>query len=117
MAFALLVRFLMELTLLAGAGILAAHIAPSGWGWLAAIAAVTAVATVWGMLLSPKARIDIPPWARLLLEAVLFGLVGVGLAVRVETATIPALLGIALWAIDRAAIAVLAGHAERSPAR
>ncbi|MFE6997551.1 YrdB family protein [Microbacterium sp. NPDC057659] len=102
---ALIVRFLLELALLAGAAVAAWRLAPGGWSWVAAVAVPVLIAVVWGLFLSPRARITLPTVARVVLETVLFG--GVGAALW---ATGLGGFGIALfaaWLLDRAAIAVL----------
>lgn len=105
LALALTLRFLLELTLLAGVGLLAWSLAPGWLSWPAAILAIAAVATVWGLFLSPKARVTLPQLAAVVVEAVLFvgtgaGLIGIGFGVA-------AVVGIAVWAIDRIALALL----------
>lgn len=112
LAIALVARFLLELALLAGAAGLAARATSGGWGWPAAIAAAGAVATVWGLFLSPRAAIAIPPVARLALEAVLF--VGIGAGLAATGSGVVAAIGVALWAADRAAIAALSSRAPRA---
>jgi hypothetical protein len=112
LATALVARFLLELALLAGAAALAWYVASGGWRWPAAIAAAGVVATVWGLLLSPRATIAIPPAARLALEALLF--VGIGVGLTATGSGVVAAIGVALWAVDRAAIAALSGRAPRT---
>jgi len=65
----------------------------AGQLWLA-VAAPAAVIVVWGLFISPKARIRIPRPAALVIELVLLGLVAVGLA-----AAGPVWLGIAYGAV------------------
>ena len=101
----LTLRFLLELALLAGASVAAYRLAPDGWRWVFAVAAVLAVAVVWALLLSPKATIAVPEIAKLALEAVLFLAAGAGLAATGSVA--PAVILVVLWAADRAAIALL----------
>lgn len=108
---ALAVRFLIELALLAGTAALAAHVASGGWRWPAAIVVAGVVATVWGLFLSPKATVAIPPSARLALESLLFVGVGVGLLAAGSGAV--AVIGVLIWLVDRIAIAVLSRRPPR----
>lgn len=101
---ALTVRFLLELALLAGVGVLAWHVTDSGWRWVAAIGAVAVVATAWGLLLSPKAPVRLRPWVALTIEAALFLGVAAGLA---QIGYVwPAVIAI-VWAIDRTTLALV----------
>ena len=75
-------RFLLELAMLAAVAL---------WGWdelgaAAAVALPVAFATIWGMLLSPKARVPAPPAAKLTLELALFALAALALHGAGETA-------------------------------
>jgi len=73
-------RFLLELGLLATAGWLGWNLGSGGVaGALLAAAVAVAVATLWGVLLSPKARVTVPFPMRLLVEVVLFCAAGLGL--------------------------------------
>jgi len=105
LAVALIIRFLVELALLAGAGIVAAHAADGAWRWVAVGASVIVVAVLWGLFLSPKAAIPVPALVALAMEAVLF--LGVGAALFLLGWGAPAVLGVVIWAVDRAAVAVL----------
>ncbi|MGN8024621.1 YrdB family protein [Microbacterium sp. 22242] len=114
---ALAVRFLLELALLAGSAIAAVRLAPGWPGWLVAVAGVLLVGVVWGLLLSPKARIDIRPIGRVCLEAVLFGSVAGALwASELGGAGVTLLVA---WILDRIALRLLSGVAapRRSPRR
>lgn len=104
-AAALTLRFLLELALLAGVGVLAWSIAPGWWSWPAAILAVVVVATLWGLFLSPKARIPLPPAGGLAIEAVLF--VGTGAGLVTLGWGVAAAIGVAVWAVDRIALALV----------
>lgn len=102
---ALTARFLLEVALLAGVGVLAGRLAPAGTVWLFVIGAVLAVGMVWVLLLSPKAPYDIGETARFLVELLLFAGVGIGLfAVGLGVA---AVIGFAVWAGHRIALLVL----------
>lgn len=78
----LMLRFVLELCLLGSAAVLgvAAFDRPV-MGILAAVALMTAVAMLWGGLLAPRRRIDLPLAARVAIELTLFLVVGIGLAV------------------------------------
>ena len=69
--------------------------ATSGPGrWYLAVLAPAAVIVVWGLFISPKARIAVPRLAALAIELLLLGLVALGLA-----AAGPLWLGIAYGAV------------------
>lgn len=102
---ALTVRFLLELGLLVGAAFVTWRFI-GGWvGVVAAVVAVVAVAVAWGLFLSPKASVKLPEPLKVLIELVLF--VAVGGALIALGWWLIGMLGIAVWAIDRAAIAHL----------
>lgn len=105
-ALALTVRFLLELALLAGVAALAWNLASGGWRWPAAIPAVIVVGTLWGLLLSPKARFPLPTAGAIVLEAVLFLGTAAGLVATTRLGVI-AVIGGALWIADRLALALL----------
>lgn len=105
MAAALTLRFLLELALLAGVAIVVWNLVPGWWRWLLAVVAVAAVATLWGLFLSPKATIAVPALVSLGIEAALF--LGVGAALYFIGVGYPALIFVAIWALDRMALAVL----------
>ncbi len=102
---ALTARFLLELALLAGVAVLAWNLVPGWWRWLAVILAVALVAALWGLFLSPKATIPLPGPAALGIETVLFA--GIGGGLFLIGFGLPAAVGVALWIIDRVALAVL----------
>lgn len=105
LATALTVRFLLELALLAGVAVLAWNLTAGWWRWLAAIFSVAAVAVAWGLFLAPKAAVPLPWPATLGIEAVLF--VGTGTGLLIIGLGLPAAIGVALWLIDRIALALL----------
>lgn len=114
-AFALVLRFFLELALLGGVGMIAVELtrrAPAWIGWPLAALAVLAVGVVWGALLSPKAPVRLPASARLLLELLLFGAVALGLVLL--GFWLPAAIGFVLWAADRAALALTGPAAPRA---
>lgn len=76
-----------------------------GWRWPAAVVAVVAVGFVWGLFLSPKAALPVPGIAALGIEIALF--VGTGVGLVAIGFAVPAGIGIAIWLIDRIALAVL----------
>ena len=108
LAVALTMRFLLELALLASAAYLAWTVVPGWWRWPAAVLAVVVIGVVWGLFLSPKASIEIHPVVALALEAALFGGVGAALAFATPL-LIPVVIGVAVWAVDRIALAALTG--------
>lgn len=77
----LAMRFVLELGLLGSMAVigLATFDNPAG-GILAAAALVTAVAALWGALLSPRRPVDLPLPVRVVIEIVLFVTAGFGLA-------------------------------------
>ncbi|MFD6446860.1 DUF2568 domain-containing protein [Promicromonospora sp. NPDC060204] len=96
---ALVVRFLLELALAAGAGYAAWNLAYGGWRLAAVLLAPAAVIALWATFLSPKAPVAIPAWAQVGMEAALFG----GVGYLCWRAGVPA-AGVALaavWAVDR----------------
>lgn len=105
MATALIVRFLLELALLAGVALLAWTLTSGWWRWPVAILAVAAVATVWGLFLSPRAAAPQPWPVSLGIETVLF--VGTGAGLFLIGLGVPAAVGLALWLINRIALALL----------
>lgn len=110
---ALVVRFLLELALLLGVVLLVRQIVPGAWGWILAILAAVAVAVIWGLFLSPKATVPLPPAAALALEGLLFA--GTGLGLFAVGFALPAILGVAIWIVDRAVLGVT-GRPQRDSA-
>lgn len=96
---ALLLRFLLELLLVAGSAYATWALADDGWRTALALLAPAAVITLWGAFLSPKARVTIPAWARLALEALLFG--GIGYLLWQAGAPAAGAARAAVWALDR----------------
>lgn len=81
------------------------ELASGGWRWVSALVAVVIVATLWGSMLSPKAKIPVAKPIAFMLEAALFlGTPALLLALGHWAA---AVVGATLWAVDRAAIAML----------
>ena len=102
---ALVVRFLLELALLIGAGAAALLLLSDPGRWIVMVLAPAAIAVAWGLALSPRRRFDITGPGRVALETLLFA--GTGLALAVAGPWQPAVIGVAAWAIDRIALAVL----------
>ena len=97
----LVLRFLLELALIAAVGAGAWTVAGGeAAGALAASIAAAAVVVIWGLAIAPKARRRLPDPARLMLEMVLFVTGGLALAATGQT-----LLGI-VFAMTSAAVAV-----------
>jgi hypothetical protein len=97
-------RFLVELCLFAamavvGWGAVANHLV----GAVAGVVLALVVATVWGVLLSPKRRIDLPLFVRVVVELVLFATAAVGLAAQGHPSW-----GIALMVAEVAVLVALA---------
>ncbi|HEU0193391.1 MAG TPA: DUF2568 domain-containing protein [Gaiellales bacterium] len=97
----LAVRFLLELALLAGAAVAGWRAGGGGFaGALLAVLGVLVVAVLWGRAIAPRARRRWPDPKRLILELVIFILVGGALAATGSPAP-----GLAL-AVASAAVAV-----------
>jgi hypothetical protein len=79
-------RFALELALIAALAVVGVHVGGGTvQGWLLAAGLTVVVIGVWGILLSPKRRVDLPLGVRVLLELALFagaawGLIEVGYA-------------------------------------
>jgi Protein of unknown function (DUF2568) len=92
----LALRFLLELSALAAVGY---------WGWttgdgvlrpVLALAAVSAVAVVWGFFISPKATIELPGPLRLALELVVWVAAGAALYATGHTSLALVFVGVAV---------------------
>ena len=77
----LALRFLVELALFFAPIALAARIVGGVAGIALGVVIALAIAVVWGLLLSPKRRVDLPLPARVAIEAALFLAVAAALAV------------------------------------
>jgi len=76
----LALRFGLELALLAALAVAGYRAGGRGWaGGAVALAAVAAAVTVWGLFISPKARVRTGAGVQLVLEGALFALAGGGL--------------------------------------
>ena len=104
---ALLLRFLLELALLAGVVYVGWTLADGGWRIPTAAFALAVVIALWGTFLSPKARVSIPGWARVVLEVLLFG--GVGYLLWQTGAPTTGAALAAVWALDRVVLALTEG--------
>ena len=82
----LAVRFLLELCALAALGYWGWTSGSGATRWLLAVAAVGAMAVVWGLLLAPKRRIDLAKPLRLAIEFVVCGAAAAALAATGHTA-------------------------------
>jgi hypothetical protein len=73
-------RFVLELALFATIGVLAARLSTVGWlSWALALGAVSVAVVVWGVLLSPRRRIDLSLPMRVGAELALFAMAALGL--------------------------------------
>jgi hypothetical protein len=99
-------RFALELALFAVVWWLGAGLSTSApLSWVLAIGGAGAVVAVWGVLLSPRRRVDLPLPARAGIELVLFTAAALGLAASGHLVWAAVLLGsevvvvVALWAL------------------
>jgi hypothetical protein len=77
----LALRFLLELCALAALGYAGFHTGQNMIVKLAlAIGAPLIAAAVWGAFIAPRATVVVPTWLWLVLQAIIFGAAGVGLA-------------------------------------
>ncbi|MFV0434954.1 MAG: DUF2568 domain-containing protein [Leucobacter sp.] len=106
-------RFLVELALLAGAAALAWTLLRGWWRWPGAIVAVVAVAALWGLFLSPKAAVPLPPLAALGIGAARY--LGVGCGLWAVGLGLQAVVGVIVWGADRLALALLGPASSASP--
>lgn len=109
----LLLRFLLELCLVASFAAVAWSATEGVGRGIAAVAAAVVTMTVWALLLSPKARFPLPAAAAVALEAVLFVAAGVALVAVGSRAWGLAL--VSLWIVHRVALAVTAKPPHISP--
>ncbi len=77
LAVVLTVRFLMEIALLAVLGWWGIAQAPGLAGIALAVVVVVGAAALWGLVVAPRARLDVPPAVRVATEVVLV-LLGAG---------------------------------------
>ncbi|WP_441682552.1 YrdB family protein [Flaviflexus sp.] len=96
--FAVLIRFLIETAMLVVLAIVMWNATEGPWQWVAVIASLVVLATVWGTFLSPKALKPLSWIPAFILEALIFGTVAAGLAAMGYG--IIALIGLAIWLID-----------------
>jgi len=68
------IAFLTELAALAALGVWGVRTGQGGWSWVLMVAAPLAFATLWGVLLSPKAPVVLPFTVTLTLKILVFGL-------------------------------------------
>lgn len=101
----LALRFVLELTLLGTLAWLGfRNFDNVGGATFVAVVVVVLVGVLWGLLLSPRRRIDLPLGARVVIELALFGIASGGLA----SAGLP-LAGIALFTLEVVVVSGLAG--------
>lgn len=76
----LALRFVLELALFATIGVLAVRLSPLGWlSWALGFGLVTVTVGIWGVLLSPRRRIDLSLPVRVGIELALFAVAAIGL--------------------------------------
>lgn len=76
----LALRFVLELALFATIGMLAVRLSPTGWlSWVLGLGLVTVTVGIWGLLLSPRRRIDLSLPLRVGIELALFAGAAIGL--------------------------------------
>jgi hypothetical protein len=97
------VRLLLELVLLVVLGWTGLRLAGGPAGVAIAMMLPLGAALVWGMVVSPKARLGLPSSVRVVVELALFALAGTALAWLTRPA-----FGVALVVADLAVIAALA---------
>lgn len=107
-----IVRFLLELAMLAALVAAGATLIDGPLGVVVGVALALVAAFVWGMRVAPKARRRLPPAKRVVVEIVLFGLAAGGLAAAGQE-----ILGVALaliYALDAIALYVFGLGIEKS---
>jgi len=82
--FALVVRFICELGMLAGYAYWGFDTGDGAWGWVLGIGTPLLVAAIWWAFVSPKAKWPVSTPIRLMIEAVLFGGAAAALIVNDE---------------------------------
>jgi Protein of unknown function (DUF2568) len=73
-------RFLLELALWSSFTVALVRMVDGWLGWVLGLAATGLVVVVWGLLLSPRRRVDLPFAARVAVELLLFALAALLLA-------------------------------------
>ena len=104
----LALRLVLELCLLAAAAVIGLALTDRiSVGIMASVALVAAVGILWGVLLAPRRRVDLPLPARVAIELALFVSAGIGLAVVGHTSA-----GLALVAAELLLLPLLSalGH-------
>ena len=102
----LLIRFLLELCMLAALGYWGFKTGDSAaMQWLLGLGAPALAAVVWGTFIAPKATVKVPAAVWIGLQVILFGAAAVALA-AVAPASLAALFA-AVVILDGAAMAVL----------
>ncbi len=100
----LVVRFLLELALVAAVGWSAWMLSDGVWRWVLALAVPALVVVLWARYLSPKAAVELPPQARFALELLLFAVAAVFLSSAGASAAAATLA--AVWVVHRVALAL-----------
>jgi hypothetical protein len=103
---ALLVRFLVELAMLAALGYWGFEIADGAAQWVLGLGAPLAAAVIWGLFIAPRATYEVskPVWIGL--QVVLFGLAALALSSVASGALVAAFAAVVV--LDSAALALLA---------
>ena len=74
-------RFVLELALLVAVGVVGAGLSTTApLNWFVALGLVLVTVVIWGVLLSPRRRVDLPLPVRVALELVLFAGAALGLS-------------------------------------
>ena len=95
------VRFLLELAVLAALGWVVLRLVDGPLRILAALTAVVVTATIWGLLVAPRAPIVLPLPGRLAVEVVVFGAAAAAL---VAADRLPLAVGFAVVAVVNRAL-------------
>ncbi len=105
LASALMIRFILELCLLAVAAWFPFEVLGGFWGLALGTAAALLLMLIWGTFLSPKRRVEIGGVPRVVLEVALFAVAGIALKSTGHWQLALALFGMAL--IDKSAVVAL----------
>lgn len=107
-AVALIVRFLIELSLVAGAAIASFMLLPGPLNWIVGVIAPIVIVTVWAMWMSPKAPYTLPPAGKLAVETLL--VVVVSAATWLAGLQVLAIVVFAVWVAHRVVLALTTRH-------
>ena len=103
----LAVRFLLELAVLGALGWAGLRLVDGPMRILAATAAVVITATIWGLLVAPRAPVVLPLPGRFAVEAVVFG---VAAAALVAVDRLPLAVGLVVVAFANRALLLFWGQ-------